>query len=77
METDMYGYDVDLTDTKQQRAFNKLMDRSGPRPATDAKLHTERFDNLDDAASCSHNHRDFITNIINYGNGTYIVEYMA
>jgi hypothetical protein len=72
----MYGYDVDMTDTKQSRAFTKLMDRSGPRPASTVSLYTERFDDEDSFATFCQTH-DFITNVIHLGHGTWQVEYMA
>jgi hypothetical protein len=72
----MYGYDVDTTDTKQQRAMTKLMDRSGPRPATYTSLHNMRIDGEHVLKQFCDEHQ-FITNIIDMGNHTYIVEYMS
>jgi hypothetical protein len=70
LENDFYSY------TRQQRAFEKLMDRSGPRPAAHVSLHTERFDDEDAFAAFCQTH-EFITNIIHLGHGTWQVEYMA
>jgi hypothetical protein len=72
----MYGYDVDTTDTKQQRAFNRLMDRSGPRPATHSTLRSERCDGYLQMDWFCKTH-DFITNVTYLGDDTYIVEYMS
>jgi hypothetical protein len=71
----MYGYDVDTTDTKQSRAFDKLMVRQKPVP-TDAQLHTIRFDNHEDCLEFMAKH-DFITMVTNLGHGTVELEYMS
>jgi hypothetical protein len=72
----MFKYDDEIGETKQSRAFNKLMDRSGPRPACTTQLKRERFDNHEDCLEFMAKH-DFITMITNLGNGTVEVEYMS
>jgi hypothetical protein len=72
----MYGYDVDMTDTKQQRAFNKLMDRSGPRPATYTTLYNIRIDGVEEFERFCNKH-DFITHVVSYDGDSFDVEYLA
>jgi hypothetical protein len=71
----MYGYDVDMTDTKQQRAMTKMMDRSGPRPATYSTRHTIRIDGAEELKAFADKH-DFITHVISYDGDSFDVEYM-
>jgi hypothetical protein len=52
------------------------MDRSGPRPATYTSLHNMRIDGEHVLKEFCDEHQ-FITNIIDMGNHTYIVEYMS
>jgi hypothetical protein len=71
----MYRYDAELDDTKQQRAFTKLMDRRSYPPTT-VQLKHERCEGQLQLDWFIKTH-DFVSLITDLGNETYDVEYMA
>jgi hypothetical protein len=62
--------------TRREVVMNKLLLTHKNRPACDAQLHTKRFDDEESFAEFCAKH-EFITNIINWGHGSYEVEYLA
>jgi hypothetical protein len=69
-------YDTTLDDTKQTRAFNRMMDRNGPRPAAYTTLYNIRIDGVEEFERFCNKH-DFITHVINYDGDSFDVEYLA
>jgi hypothetical protein len=62
--------------TRREVVMSKLMHKHTNRPACDAQLLTKRFDDEESFAEFCAKH-EFITNIINWGHGSYEVEYLA